>query len=46
MGFALLLLEGFGSTLSEIVEVDEADGMGLQEIFSGCCLGGEPSVTG
>lgn len=46
MGFPFLLLERLGTAFAEVGEVDEADGLRLEEIFGGGALGGETIVVG
>lgn len=45
-GFSFFLLEGFGAPFAEVGEVDEADGLGFQEVLGGGGLGGEARVGG
>lgn len=46
MGFPFLLLEGFGAAFAEVVEVDEADGVGFEEILGRGALRGETGIVG
>lgn len=45
MGFALFLFKRLGSSLSEVVQVDQANGLGLEKILGGGGLGGETGVV-
>lgn len=45
MSFPFLLLEGFGAAFAKVVEMDEADGVGFEEILGGGALRGETGVV-
>lgn len=45
MSFPFLLLEGFGAAFAKVVEMDEADGVGFEEILGRGALRGETGIV-